>query len=483
MTHNGQSISGSATSVRSDEPASGDAPSRQRLTWGTRLSYGLGDLASQLVWTTTGSYLAIFYTDAVGLSAGAVGVLMLIARVFDAAIDPGIGAAAERTRSRFGRFRSWIIYGSPILAILLVLSFSTIPGSDGAKFLYAIVTYGLLGIAYSAVNVPYGSLVSVMTTDTQERVTLNSIRLIGTNVGVVLLNVITLPLILFFSGLTGGVGDEMTIAGYTWTAAVMAAIALPLFLITAFKSKEVVQPIHSTRVSLRTTARIVFGNRLLMLIFAIMMLAMTGFFGRLGVVIYYFIYAVGRVDLIPVLMATPAVAGVIGILLFTPLTRRFGKRAVAIVSLVAQGLSLVALYLVGWEDVTLVIVISAIYGLASFNAPIFWSMVPDAIDYAEDKHGVRADGTAYAVISFAQKIAAAVGVAIGLAALGAIGYVANTAQAPEVLSGMNVIVNLAPAILCFAAIIPLSFYRLSARQYDEIRARLDTAALRTLRKG
>ncbi|MGF6969381.1 sugar (glycoside-pentoside-hexuronide) transporter [Paraburkholderia sp. WC7.3g] len=453
---------------------------RPKLTWGPKLTYGLGDLASQLIWTTTGSYLAIFYTDAVGLSAAVVSALMLIARAFDAAIDPAIGAAAERTRSRFGRFRSWMIYGSPILAILMVLSFATIPGNAAAKFLYAILTYGLLGVAYSAVNVPYGCLVAVMTTDSQDRVTLNSIRLIGTNLGVVLLNVITLPLIVFFSRV--GDGRTLTVQGYTLTAAVMAAIALPMFLITAFNSKEVVQPLRSTRVSLRTTARIVFGNRLLMLIFAIMFLAMTGFFGRIGVIIYYFIYAVGRIDLVPLLMAAPAVAGVVGIILFTPLTRRFGKKTMAIISLVGQGLSLVALYLVGWENTTVIIMISVIYGLASFNAPILWSMVPDAIDYAEDKSGVRADGTAYAVISFGQKIAAAVGGAVGIAAIGGFGYVPNAPQAPEVLGGINLVANLAPALFCFAAIIPLMFYQLSEAEYRDIRARLDTANLRTIRR-
>ena len=447
----------------------------RKLSWGTRITYGLGDLASQLIWTTTGSYLAIFYTDAVGISAAAVGALMLMARVLDAVIDPGIGAASERTRSPFGRFRSWMIYGSPVLAVLMVLSFTTIPGSDIAKFIYAVVTYGLLGIAYSAVNVPYGSLVAVMTTDSQERVILSSIRLIGTNLGVVLLNVITLPLIVAFSGAADG--KTLTAQGYTWTAVVMAGIALPLFLLVAFKSKEVVQPVSSTRVSLGMTVRTVFRNRLLMLLFAIMILAMTGFFGRIGVIVFYFIYAVGRVDLIPVLMAAPALAGVVGILIFTPLTRRFGKKKMAIASLAAQGIALVALYLVGWQNITAIIVISVLYGLVSFNPPILWSMVPDVIDYAEDRFGVRADGTAYATISFAQKMAAAIGGAVGIVAIGAFGYVANRPQSPEVLQGMNVVANLAPAVLCFAAIVPLLFYTLSDAQYRGIRARLDTASL------
>jgi len=446
---------------------------RPKLSRGAKLTYGLGDLASQLIWTTTGSYLAIFYTDAVGLSAAAVGALMLVARILDAIIDPAIGAAAERTKSRFGRFRSWMIYGSPVLAILMVLSFATIPGSHTAKLIYAVLTYGVLGIAYSAVNVPYGSLVAVMTTDQQERVTLNSIRLIGTNLGVVLLNAITLPLILLFSG--AGDGKTTTVHGYTWTAAVMAIIALPLFLFVAIKSKEVVQPIASTRVPLRTTARVVFRNRPLMLIFVIMLLSMTGFFGRLGVSVFYFIYAVGRVDLIPVLMATPAVASIIGIAVFTRLTRRYGKRLMACVSLGAQGICLIALYLIGPTNLTGIIVVSVIYGLVSFNAPIAWAMVPDAIDYAEDQHGVRADGTAYATISFAQKIASAIGGAVGITALGAFGYVANSHQSEATIHGMNVVTNLAPALLAFAAIIPFFFYKLTEPQNRAIRARLDAA--------
>jgi GPH family glycoside/pentoside/hexuronide:cation symporter/probable glucitol transport protein GutA len=450
---------------------------RPRLTWGTKLTYGLGDLASQLIWTTTATYLALFYTDAVGLSAAAVGTLMLVARMLDAFIDPAIGAAAERTKSRFGRFRSWMIYGSPVLAIMMIISFATIPGSHSAKILYAVVTYGLLGVAYSAVNVPYGSLVAVMTGDQQERVALNSIRLIGTNLGVVLLNVITLPLILHFSG--AGDGKTTTVHGYTWTAGVMALIALPMFLFVAIKCKELIKPVGSTRVPLRTTARVVFGNRPLMLIFLIMILSMTGFFGRLGVTVYYFIYAVGRPDLIPVLMATPAIASAVGIALFTRLTRRYGKRLMACISLAAQGLSLIALYLIGPTNVTAIIVASAVYGLVSFNAPIVWSMVPDAIDYAEDRHGVRADGTSYATISFAQKMASAIGGAVGIIALGAFGYVANSAQSPASIHGMNIVTNLAPAALAFAAIIPFFFYTLTEAQNRAIRARLDIAALQS----
>ncbi|GAB2717790.1 MFS transporter [Arthrobacter bambusae] len=457
-------------------PAKTTAPIvRPKLTWGTKFTYGFGDLASQLIWTTTGSYLALFYTDAVGLSAAAVSVLMLVARVLDAVIDPAIGAAAERTRSRFGRFRSWLIYGSPVLAVLMVLSFTTIPGSDVAKFIYAVVSYGLLGIAYSAVNVPYGALVGVMTADQQERVTLNSVRMIGTNIGVVLLSALTLPLILTFSGT--GHNETGTVQGYTWTAVVMSVIALPMFLAVAFKSKELVRPVASTRVPIRKTIHVVVGNRPLMLIFLMMLLSMTGFFGRLGIVVYYYIYAVGRIDLVSVFMAAPAIAGAVGIALFTPLTRRYSKRLIACMSLVAQGLSLIAVYVIGPTNVTGTIVALVIYGLVSFNGPIIWSMVPDAIDYAEERSGVRADGTSYAVISFAQKVGNAIGGAAGVAAIGALGYVANAHQSPEAINGMNLVSNLVPAFFAFAAIIPFFFYKLSDAQNHDIRERLDTASL------
>jgi sugar (glycoside-pentoside-hexuronide) transporter len=440
-----------------------------------RMAYGLGDVASQFVWTITSSYLALFYTDAVGFPAASVAALMLIARVFDAVIDPFIGAMAERTRTRWGRFRPWILFGMLPLAVLVVLAF-TAPFGDGTLgFVFAVVTYGLLGALYSAVNVPYGALSAVMSERTADRVSLNSWRMVGTNLGGITLSLIILPMVVFFSGV--GDGHTQTVHGYTLTAAVFAVASIPLFFAVFKTSKEIVSPERGAGISLRSTARVVFTNGPLMLLFVTLLFSLMSLFGRLSVVLYYYIYNVGNFGLVSILMALAPASTIVGILLFAPLGRRFGKRNMLIVSLAAQAATLGVLYFVDYRNAAVVIIVTVLYGLSSFAIPLSLAMVADCVDYADDRTGIRSDGTSYALTSFATKLASAIGGAAGLALLGAFGYVANRPQTPEALGGVDLVVNVLPAVAALLAIVPMCFYRLNEREYAEIRNRLDTRSL------
>ncbi|MET3566962.1 GPH family glycoside/pentoside/hexuronide:cation symporter/probable glucitol transport protein GutA [Leifsonia sp. 563] len=446
----------------------------------TRVIYGFGDIASQFIWTITSSFLAVFYTDMVGIAAGTVAVLILVARVFDAVIDPFIGALAERTRSRFGRFRPWILYGMVPLSIMVVLTFTApFDGKSIGAVIWAVLTYGLLGALYSSVNVPYGALSTVMSERTADRVSLNSWRMIGTNIGGVVLGVAILPIILAFSG---GDGSHPTAQGYTIAAAVFAVAALPLFFLVFATSREVVKPVRRDHVPFSTTFRLVLGNGQLMLLFVVLLLSLTSLFGRLSVVLFYYLNNVGNYALVSLLMALAPLSTVVGILVFSRLGRRFGKRNMLMISFAAQAVVLTALFLTGWEDIGVVIGLTALYGLSSYGIPLVLAMVSDAIDYAEDKTGIRTDGTSYALTSLATKIASAVGGAVGIALLGAIGYVASAHQQPaEVLHGINLVVNIGPAIAAALAIVPLLFYRISEARYAEIRERLDTKALAAIK--
>ncbi|GEL45438.1 putative symporter YnaJ [Cellulomonas hominis] len=442
-----------------------------KLSFGTKLAYGMGDFASQLMWSLASSYLVVFYTDNVGLAVGGVGVLMLVARVADALFDPMLGAFAERHPTRHGRFRPWLLYGSPILAVSVVLTFLTVPGGNTAKMVWAGVTYLVMGFMYSAVNLPYGALGTVMTRDPGERVALNSFRMIGTNLGSVLLSAITMPLVLRFSGV--GDGQTTTVRGYTITATIMALIAMPMFWLVYAKCKEVIRPdVVATRVPLSTTLKVVLGNKPLMLVAASLFLSLTNLFGRLAVAIYYYIYIMERFDLIAWLMMLPSLTGAIGIALFARLAKRFGKRRTVIASLVITALPLFALYFTDPTNVPLVFVLTGLYGLGNFATPVIMSMVPDAIDYAEDRTGVRSDGTAYAAVSMATKIASAVGAALGAGLLGVFGYIANQPQTDTAAMGINFTVNVVPGLVSLLAIIPVLLYPITETKYEEIRASL-----------
>ncbi|QXT63094.1 MFS transporter [Tessaracoccus palaemonis] len=448
------------------------APSTEgKLSFGTKLTYGLGDFASQLMWSLASSYLVLFYTDNVGLAAGSVGILMLVARVADALFDPLLGAYAERHPTKYGRFRPWLLYASPILAVSVVLTFMTVPGGDVTKFLWAGATYLFMGFMYSAVNLPYGALASVMTRDGDERVSLMSFRMIGTNLGSVALSALTMPLVLHFSGV--GDGETTTTAGFTITAAILACIAVPMFWLVFAKSKEIIQPeISETRVPLKETLKVVLGNKPLMLVTVALFLSLTNLFGRLAVVIYYYIYLMGRYDLIAPLMMLPSIMGAIGIACFARLSKTLGKKKTVILSLTITAIPTILLFFVDPSNLTLVILLTALYGLGNFAVPVLMSMVPDAIDYAQDKTGVRSDGTAYAATSMGTKIASAVGGAMGALLLGAFGYVANQQQTEVAALGINVTVNLFPAAASLLAIIPVALYPITEQKYAEITARL-----------
>lgn len=442
-----------------------------KLSFGTKVAYGLGDFASQLMWSLASSYLVLFYTDNVGLAAGAVGILMMVARFADAIFDPILGAYAERHPTKHGRFRPWLLYASPVLAISVVLTFMTVPVGQTGKFIWAAVTYLVMGFMYSAVNLPYGALSSVMTRDGDERVSLMSFRMIGTNLGSVVLSALTMPLVLHFSGV--GDGKTTTVTGFTITAAVLACIAIPMFWLVFAKSKEVIQPqISETKVPLKETLRVVLTNKPLMLITVALFLSLTNLFGRLAVVMYYYIYQMGRMDLIAPLMMLPSIMGAIGIACFARLSKYLGKKKTVILSLTITAVPTIALFFVDPSNLTLVVILTALYGLGNFAVPVLMSMVPDAIDYAQDKTGIRSDGTAYAATSMGTKIASAVGGGLGAVLLGAFGYVANQPQTELASLGINVTVNLLPAAVSLLAIIPVALYPITEKKYAEITARL-----------
>jgi len=445
--------------------------SSERLPFVTKVAYGLGDFASQLMWSLASSYLALFYTDNVGLAAGAVSVLLLVARIADAVFDPVMGAYAERHTTRYGRFRPWLLYASPILAVSVVLTFMTVPGGDTPKLIWAGITYLFMGFMYSAVNLPYGALSAVMTRDSGERVALNSYRMIGTNLGAVALSAATMPLVLHFSGV--GDGESTTVRGYTITAAIMALVAVPLFWLVFAACREIVQPeAEQIRVPLREAISVVLHNKPLMLVTLALFLALGNVFGRIGVATYYYIYVMGRYDLIALMMMLPSIAGAVGIALFARLATRLGKKRTVILSLVCAAVPTIVLFFVDPSNIPMVATLNVLYGLGNFAVPVLMSMVPDSIDYAEDRTGVRSDGIAYATTSMGTKIASGLSAAIGLALLGAFGYVANADQSQTALTGINFTVNIFPALLSLLAIIPIAFYPLTEEKYEQIRERL-----------
>lgn len=434
--------------------------------------YSCGDLASQFVWTFIGSYLSIFYTDIVGLAPIAAAGIMMIARVWDAVNDPMMGAIAERTRSKFGRFRPYIAFGSPLLAIFSVLCFThPFSGSSTSGVIWAAVTYIITGMLYTLVNIPYGALAPVMTEDASQRNVINASRNIGMNIGILIVNGLTAVIMLRFSAPGAEVADSN---GYVFTALIYAIISIPCFLAVFFSSKENVMPAKAVdKFSLKVMLKGLVSNKYLMIMLVIMIFGMGAQMGRVAVVIYYIMYNLGSFSLIPVIMLSPSIFGIISSLLVPKMIAKFGKRNTMIMGYIGQGLSLLVLYFLPFNNIPAIVVANGVCGFFNIAFPCSLGMIADSVDVHEYETGVRSDGVAYATYGLAQKLGTAIGSSCGILVMAAFGYVANAQQTEHAQAGINFTVNLLPAILFFiAAIITFLFWKLKDSEADEIREKL-----------
>lgn len=447
---------------------------KQRATKLAVICYGLGDLASQFVWTFVGSYLTIYYTDIVGLGPMAVSVIMLGARVWDAINDPMMGAIAENTTSKFGRFRPYIAFGSPFLAIFAVLTFTNpFSGSSAAGVIWAAIIYIIAGMLYTLVNIPYAALSGVMTEDSNQRNVINTSRNIGMNLGMIIVNACSAGLALYFSGSGAQVA---TGHGYMMTALVFSIISIPLFLAVFLTSREVVKKsklAEKARFSIKDTITNLITNKYLMIVFAVMAVQMTAFMGRIAVTAYYVIYCLGSYTMIAIIMTIPSIGAVIGSLFVPWFAKRFGKRNVLMYSMLLQAIGLGIIYLAPFENMKLVILGDCIFGIFNVGFPMTLSMVADSVDYMELKNGVRTDGTAYATYGLATKLGNAIGGAVGVPLMFYFGYQAGAAQqSAQALSGINSVTNLMPAILFVIAALLCLLWNMSDQDAEDIRIQL-----------
>jgi GPH family glycoside/pentoside/hexuronide:cation symporter/probable glucitol transport protein GutA len=447
-------------------------PEQQKLSTLSKVLYGMGDLASSFIWSFIGSYLSVFYTDIVGMTPAVVSGIFLLSRIWDGINDPMFGAIAERTKSKYGRFRPYLLYASPLLALAGIICFTApFSGPGPGKVIFAAITYNILGMLYTVVNLSYGALSGVMTFDPKERTELFSWRMMGTNIGGVFLSLITMPMLLFFSGTNDG--QTLTAKGYTVTIAVFGAAAVLFFMLLFVNSKEVVKPpAEARKVPIKESIKSVVRNKPLVCNMFMMLFLLTGMFGRIGLVIYYLMYVVKRFDLIPVFMMLPTFCTFVSIFITKFFADRVGKKKMIIIGYAGAALFLIGTYFTDASNIPLLLILFAGYGLFMYTTPLGMSYIPEAIDYGQDKDGVRSDGVAYAATSLATKFATAVGGSLGLVIMGAFGYVANAEQTALSITGIKLAVNIMPAVFILMAIIPTLIYPLTPEKNAEIRARL-----------
>lgn len=420
----------------------------------TKISYGLGEFACSVVWSLVSSYLLYFYTDVFGIAGAVVAILLLVARVWDCFVDPILGLIMERTKSRFGRFRPYILFGSLSLGIFNILTFYTPSFSPTGKAIYACITYLLLGTFHSLVNVPYGALATVMTRDTEERTRLNAFRGVFGQVAGIITGATVMPLITIL-----GKGNNQH--GYFYAAIVLTVIAMPMLFLTFINCKEIIEPMKEERPKIKDSFKAVVSNKPLTLILLTLAIMLFAVFGRIGMIVYWAINVLGRPDLIATLFTTLSIAGAVGGILLPFIAKPVEKKVIVIGGNILSGIALIIIYFLPPTSTTAIIIFTFIGCLPIGATAIQWGMMADTIDDYQVKVGLRTDASVYAFSSFITKVVNAIVGSVSVAILGLVGYVANAQQTPETIRGINTIVNLVPGIIYLIAAIPLMFYTIT----------------------
>jgi GPH family glycoside/pentoside/hexuronide:cation symporter len=432
------------------------ATANGKLSVTEKVGYGFGDLASNLFWQMFSIFIAKFYTDVFLLGAAAMGTMMLVTRVLDAFFDPMIGTLADRTNTRWGHFRPYLVWMAIPMAVAAVLTFTTPSFGGTAKVVYAYVTLSFMMVAYSAINIPYSALLGVLTPNSEDRTSASAYRFVMALLPVFIIVNTAIPLVEAFGG------SDTSPYGWQMAMVVYAVIAVLLFFATFALTRERVQPPREQKTSLRMDVRDLVRNRPWVVLCVVGISALTYANIRNTVSIYYFDYVVpnGK-DYFSAVITTGAVAFIIGVMLTSPLSKKFGKRNFYMVSMTMTALLTVAFYYVPPSNIPLVWGAHALISFfAAPTAPLVWAMYADTADYSEWKWGRRATGLIFSAASFAQKLGWAIGGAGTGWLLAYFDYVPNVVQTPRAVNGIMLMMSIIPAIGAIVAIVALWFYDL-----------------------
>lgn len=440
-----------------------------RLPIWRRLCYGSVDAGGMFAFSMVSSYLTVFYTDVVGLTPAVISIIMLLARVWDGINDPMMGIIAEKTRSRWGRYRPYLLFGAPILGLLTVLTFTN-PGWTGVKqAIYCGVTYILSGMAYTATGVAGTALANVLSRNNQERMILISFRSAMSNIATFVTGAATMPLILYF-----GDGNASSAKGYFWAVVIFACIGTIFYWIAFAGTKEVITPPQSGEkgMPVMESLKLAFGDVNIRKLLLGYLLYMCGVFGRLGIMAYFFLYVVENPLWISVAATVMTIAMAAPSFVMPLLTGRFEKKTLMMVFLIMGAFGGVVLFFGGnLVSLPLILIGTALFhGCGGAVGIVSFGLVAEIVDDMEVRTGSRADAIVLSVTSFSVKLGNAVAGSLGVVLLGAVGYVANTTQSAGTKNGMNIVINLLPAALYLVALIPFSMIKMNRQKVEENQA-------------
>jgi GPH family glycoside/pentoside/hexuronide:cation symporter len=455
----------------------------EALTFKEKAAYGFGDFASSMFWKIFSMFLMYYYTDIVNLSPQSVGTMLLLTRLWDGINDPLMGIIADRTNTNQGKFRPFLLWGAIPFGLIGIITFSMPEVGPGGKLIYAYITYTMMMMVYTVVNVPYSSLLGVMTDKPKERTSLSSYRFIGAYAGGMVMTASIPHLLQFFKSM------ELSDArGFQLSVIIYAIIAAFFFIMTYAWTKERLKPVKE-KVTIKSDLKDLAknGQWFIMLGACISVLIFNSL--RDGSIQYYFKYYIqdqnlplfGEVTwekLSGAYMTVWLGSNMLGVLFANPASVFLGKRNAFIYAMLLAAALSAVLFFLKPEQILLIFLLNLLIGLtAGIVLPLIWSMYADISDYSEYRTGRRATGLIFSSSSMSQKMGWTLGGAITGWILAAYGFEANTIQSKESITGIRMLISIYPAMGAGIAVLFLMAYRLSDRFMEQI-----TLELREMRK-
>ncbi len=435
----------------------------QKLSVGEKFGYALGDMAANFIFQAMLALQLDFYTHTFGLTAAQAGTLFLVVGLGVACFNPVMGVIADRTKSKWGKFRPWLLWTAVPFGIISVLTFTTPQLSPGAKIIYAWTTYILLRVVYTVNNVPYASLTAVMTQDPDERTSISSYRQIAANSAGFIIASLAIPMVKFF-----GRGNDTR--GYQLTIGLLSVLSIAFFVIAFFATKERIQPDPQQKTSLGQDLSDLLSNRPWIALFLVTLFYFSAILVRGNVMLPYFRFIAGDVSLFSWFNGFGLAALLFGVACSTAVSVRVGKRELFIASMILTGIFNLALYVIP-PHATYIIIATEVLRQYSFglSGPILWAMMGDVADYGEWKTGRRATGIVTSGVVFALWAGLALGGAVAGWLLSAYGLVSEAAvQTAHTQTGILLTASIYAGLFFFAAALCLFFYPLSREKNQSI---------------
>jgi glycoside/pentoside/hexuronide:cation symporter, GPH family len=445
------------------------ATTAERLPPRRYLGYGLGDFAFNFYWLPLQVFLLKYYTDVLGLDSGAAGIIVMICLIWDGLVDPLIGIVANKTRTRFGRYRPYMLFGAIPLAASFSFVFLPVPFHDTALIVYALATQLLFRTVYAAVNIPYGAMMASMTRDSMERNWLAGARMLFAFSGSAVVGYATPRLV-------GWLGIGNPDSAYFWSAAILSSFATLVIFASYGLTEERLEPVaeQQRHPPIGELLRMLAKNTPFLQ--AAAAIALFGFASTVtSASLPYFVqyYMGGKATMTGDLASMIPFVQMLAILPWTVISRYTGKRVAWISGLLIATAALAVLHLIGKPDPTTLFVLIAVSAFGSAAIAVnFWSIVPDTVEYGEWRSGVRVEGFVFGLVTLIQKSALGVSSAFVGLYLTWIGYVPNQAQAPATVEGLRYMITLFPMLGMLASCAVMLFYRLNAANHARLVAEI-----------